>query len=115
MEGEPVKVRPVCGTTESPNGQLSNILSDFINALTKVEDKLNTERRSSEEMRAGVAEVNNKEDNEDERIIGSTDFKSYYPSLPIKRTAKIVAGMVESQETPQGRWPDPTNNEVNVG
>ena len=26
--------------------------------------------------------------------IGSTDFKSYYPSLPIKRTAKIVAGMV---------------------
>ena len=54
VEGEPVKVRPVCGATESPNGQLSNILSDFINAITKVEDKFNTECRSSEEMRAGV-------------------------------------------------------------
>ena len=36
VEGEPVKVRPVCGAIESPNGQLSNILSDFINAITKV-------------------------------------------------------------------------------
>ena len=36
VEGEPIKVRPVCGATESPNGQLSNILSDFINALTKL-------------------------------------------------------------------------------
>ena len=97
VEGEAVKVRPVCGATESPNGQLSNILSDFINAITKVEDKYNTECRSSEEMRAGVDEVNNRE-GEEERIIGSTDFKSYYPSLPIKRTAKIVATMVEQSE-----------------
>ena len=108
VEGEPVKVRPVCGAIESPNGQLSNILSDFINAITKVEDKLNTECRSSEEMRAGVDEVNSRA-GEEERIIGSTDFKSYYPSLPIKRTAKIVAGMVVQSEL------DVKTNDVEMG
>ena len=72
VEGEPVKVRPVCGAIESPNGQLSNILSDF-NAIAKVEDKLNTECRSSEEMRAGVDEVNSR-------------------AGEVERTAKIVAG-----------------------
>ena len=38
-------------------------------------------------MRAGVDDVNTKE-GEDERIIGSTDFKSYYPSSPIKKDSK---------------------------
>ena len=65
----------MCGATESPNEQLSKFLSDFINSITKVEDKLNPECRSSEEMRAGVDEVNNRR-GEDERIIGSTDLKS---------------------------------------
>ena len=108
VEGEPVKTRPVCGATESPNGQLSNILSDIINAITKVEDKLDTECRSSEEMRAGVNEVNNRE-GEDERIIGSTDFKSYYPSLPVRRTAKIVGRMAELSEL------DIKTNDVEMG
>ena len=32
-EGERVKVRPVCGAVEAPCGQLSNTLSEVINAI----------------------------------------------------------------------------------
>ena len=35
---------------------------------------------------------------ENQRVVGSTDFKSYYPSLPIERTAQIVNKMI--QESP---------------
>ena len=59
-EGERVKVRPVCGAVEAPCGQLSNTLSEVINAITKFEDKHESECRSSEEMRAKVKEVNSK-------------------------------------------------------
>ena len=58
VEGEPVKVRPVCGAVEAPCGQLSNTLSEVINALTKFEDKYRSECRSSEEMRAEIKKVN---------------------------------------------------------
>ena len=119
LEGEPIKSRPVCGALESPNGQLSNILSEVINVICSVEDKVNTECRSSEEMRAGIKAVNQR--GEDEvgaagelgpqvvggelgpadtvnRIIGSTDFKSYYQNLPVRRAAQIVANMAEESE-----------------
>ena len=106
---EPVKSRPVCGALESPNGQLSNILSEVINTLTIVEDKLGTECRSSEEMRAAVKDANEKggesnmplltsEGGAEVRIIGSTDFKSYYQRLPVRRAAQIVARMAEESE-----------------
>ena len=109
VAGEPVKSRPVCGALESPNGQLSNILSEVINTLTIVEDKLGTECRSSEEMRAAIKEANQKggesnmpllasEGGAEVRVIGSTDFKSYYQRLPVKRAAKIVARMAEESE-----------------
>ena len=145
VEGEPVKVRPVCGAVEAPCGQLSNTLSDVINALTKFEDKFKSECKSSEEIRAEIKKVNTEltierraaqrlgnqgdeggedrrtstmvseggtEANQEEesgeqvpawrleaqRVVGSTDFKSYYPSLPIERTAQIVNKMI--QESP---------------
>ena len=137
VEGEPVKVRPVCGAVEAPCGQLSNTLSEVINALTKFQDKYKSECRSSEEMRAEIKKVNaaqrlesergeggdgrrspnmtseggtevNEEEMEGEQvpawrletqiIVGSTDFKSYYPSLPVQRTAQIVKKMVEDSE-----------------
>ena len=69
VEGEPVKTRPVVGAVESPNGQLSNMLSDIINNITKVEDVVKTECRSSEEMRAAAKEANSKEGVE-QRVIG---------------------------------------------
>ena len=143
-EGEPVKVRPVCGAVEAPCGQLSNTLSEVINAITKFEDKHESECRSSEEMRAKVKDVNSKLKDEKEaaqrleeqnlggegrrspnlipeggtgvnaegqeeggapawrldsqRIVGSTDFKAYYPSLPVQRAAQIVREMVEKSE-----------------
>ena len=144
IEGEPVKVRPVCGAVESPCGQLSNTLSEVINALTKFEDRYKSECISSEEMRAEIKKVNaglnderraaqrleserdeggdgrttpttseggtevNQEEMEEEqvpawrlehqRVVGSTDFKSYYPSLPIQRSAQIVKEMIIESE-----------------
>merc|ERR1719323_1117579 len=58
VDGDPVKVRPVCGAVEAPCGQLSNTLSDVINALTKFEDKFKSECKSSEEIRAEIKKVN---------------------------------------------------------
>ena len=139
---------------EAPCGQLSNTLSEVINAITKFEDKHESECRSSEEMRAEVKKVNSKLKEErkaaqrldaarrleeqashrleaenmggegrtssnltseggtevsadaqegevpawrleSQRIVRSTDFKSYYPSLPIQRAAEMVKEMIE--------------------
>ena len=33
-----------------------------------------------------------------QRVVGSTDFKSYYPSLPVQRSAQIVKKMIEESE-----------------
>ena len=141
--GEPVKVRPVCGAVEAPCGQLSNTLSEVVNAITKFEDKHESECRSSEEMRAEVKKVNSnlEEERQDaarrlenmggegrtspnltseggtevsadaqeggevpnwqqesQRVVGSTDFKSYYPRLPVQRAAEIVREMIERSE-----------------
>ena len=132
-----LSTRPVCGAVEAPCGQLSNTLSDVINAMTKFEDKFKSECRSSEELRAEIKKVNielnierrvaqrlenqgdeggedrrtsnmvseggteaNQEEEsgeqvpawqlENQRVVGSTDFKSYYPSLPIDRTAQML-------------------------
>ena len=145
VEGEPVKVRPVCGAVEAPCGQLSNTLSDVINAMTKFEDKFKSECRSSEELRAEIKKVNaklnderraaqrlenqgdeggedrrtsnmvseggteaNQEEEsgeqvpawqlENQRVVGSTDFKAYYPSLPVQRSAQIVKEMIMESE-----------------
>ena len=97
VEGDPTKVRAVCGALESPNGQLSNILSDIVNALTGTEDKHNTECRSSEQMRAGVKTANSTEGDE-ERVIGSSDFVSYYTKLNVRKVARIVGKMAEDSE-----------------
>ena len=35
---------------------------------------------------------------ESQRVVGSTDFKAYYPSLPIQRAAEIVREMIERSE-----------------
>ena len=96
-EGEPTKSRPVCSALESPKGQLSNTLSEVISALLTAEDDLGTECRSSEEMRAAVKETDRGE-HEEQRIIGSSDFKSYYQRLPMREAAQIVAKMAESSK-----------------
>ena len=106
VEGEPVKVRAVCGAEESPNGQLSNVLSEVINVLTQFENKYDTECKSSEEMRAGVKQYNAKrleeqqqvEETEEQRIIGSTDFKAFYQNMPVTGAAAVVRRMAETTE-----------------
>ena len=102
IEGEPVKVRPVVGAEESPNGQLSNTLSEVINILTKFENKHRTECRSPEEMRAEVKAVNARQAarglDAKRLVIGSTDFKSYYPNIPVRGAAAVVRRMAEESE-----------------
>ena len=141
IEGEPVKVRPVCGAVEAPCGQLSNTLSEVINALTQFEDKNQTECKSSEELRAEITRVNSQQKEErraaqrlenelelggegrtspnttseggtevsanaqipawrmeNQIVVGSTDFKSYYPSLPVQRAAHVVNEMIQGSD-----------------
>ena len=138
VEGQPVKVRPVCGAVEAPCGQLSNTLSEVINALAQFEDKNQTECKSSEELRAEIKRVNFQQKQErraaqrlenegemggegrsspnttseggtevsanaqtpawrleNQMVVGSTDFKSYYPKLPVQRAAKMVNEMIQ--------------------
>ena len=65
------------------------------------------DRRTSNMVSEGGTEANQEEESgeqvpawqlESQRVVGSTDFKSYYPSLPIERTAQIVNKMI--QESP---------------
>ena len=35
---------------------------------------------------------------ENQRVVGSTDFKAYYPSLPVQRSAQIVKEMIIESE-----------------
>ena len=55
--------RPVCLAKQSPNGALSHIQSEIVNALADNLDKdINTECRTTEEMLAALEKVNAVED-----------------------------------------------------
>ena len=80
-------------------------MSEVINVLTQFENKHDTECRSSEEMRAGEKKYNAKrleeqqrEETEEQRIIGSTDFIAYYSNMPVAGAAQVVRGMAENTE-----------------
>ena len=97
MKGPPV--RPVCGANESPNSRLSCFLSRVVNDYA---DSMNieTECRSSEEMRAAFERYNNEEEEEVKREckILSMDVKALYPSMDWKEIGIAVKEMVESCE-----------------
>ena len=79
IEGPPV--RPVCGATQAPNSRLSNFLSRIVNDYAD-SGNMDTECRSSEEMRAAF-EVYNDKDREERSgsAIISMDVKALYPSM----------------------------------
>ena len=88
-------VRPICGCTESHNGQLSYILSTI---LTEVANQMNedikTECESTQEMIYRINESNRTHINQNTNskyIIGSLDVKALYPSLEINTTTELIS------------------------
>ena len=91
-------VRPVCGAKESPNSRLSNFLSRIVNDYA---DSVNieTECRSSEQMKAEFEEYNKLERSiKKECCIVSMDVKALYPSMEWNEIEKSVREMVENSE-----------------
>ena len=85
--------RPVCGASKSVNGPLSNILSEILNTMADQLDKaVGTECRSTEELVAGMEEVNNRNDVE-KPVVFSMDVNSLYPSLKAKQVAEEISAV----------------------
>ena len=60
---KPVPMRPVCGSDEANNTQLSNMLADIVNAISEVMDKeVKTVCRSTEEMINEIEKVDERSD-----------------------------------------------------
>ena len=73
-------VRPVCGANQAPNSRLSHFLSSVINDYAD-NAEIQTECRSSEEMRAAFEEYNRLDPHIKEQCcIISMDVKALYPS-----------------------------------
>ena len=72
--------RPVCLAKRSPNGALSHIESEILNALADDLDKeIKTECRNTEEMLAALEKVNGV-DNVTNLVAWSMDVVKLYPS-----------------------------------
>ena len=85
------KMRPVCGASEAPNSQLSEILSEIVVALAHDMDKeIETMCLSTEEMLSEIDALNQRNDIKN-LVIMSTDVVNMFPSLPIDKIADIVA------------------------
>ena len=91
-------VRPVCGANQAPNSRLSHFLIKIINDYA---DSVNiqTECRSSEEMRASFEQYNELDPNTRKQCcIISMDVKALYPSMEWKEIITSVREMIESSE-----------------
>ena len=96
VKGPPV--RPVCGASEAPNSRLSHFLSRIINDYAD-NANIETESKSSEEMRAAFEEYNGKDEETRKQCkVISMDVKALYPSMEWKEIVMAVREMVESSE-----------------
>jgi hypothetical protein len=111
--GDNLPARPVCRSSNSPNGVLGDIVSDYLEILANEKAAMNgTEVRSTEEMCAKLEKVNQQirvekrargeqsETDEDEvdKVIGSMDVAALYPSLDIGRSVKIIEKMIKESK-----------------
>ena len=80
--------RPICGASESPNGQASHLVSMILNEVARIYNE-DSECVSTEDMVAAMERLNTRNDTP-ELFIGSMDVRSLYPSLLAIPTAEIV-------------------------
>jgi hypothetical protein len=108
---EDLPVRPVCRASKSPNGILSDMVSDVLKILADdINEKEESEVSSTEEMCAKITKLN-----EDlvaretglsreqigimkEVVVGSMDAKALYPSLESIQAAKIIESQILESE-----------------
>ena len=96
VKGPPV--RPVCGANQAPNSRLSNFISRVVNDFADAAD-IDTECKSSEEMRATFEEFNDRDANEKKGCaVMSMDVKALYPSMEWKEIITAVKELVENSE-----------------
>ena len=86
--GQTLPCRPICGASESPNGQASHLVSLIINEVARLYDD-GSECVSTEGMIAAMEQLNTRDDIT-ELIIGSMDVKALYPSLQAIPTTNSV-------------------------
>ncbi|KXJ13364.1 hypothetical protein AC249_AIPGENE20467 [Exaiptasia diaphana] len=87
-------VRPVCGVVVSYNQHLSYLLSSILTELWRDEASV---CMSTEEMAAGIREVNEMKLEEDP-IIGLADVKALYPSLDIDFTVEKACELFQESD-----------------
>jgi hypothetical protein len=119
-------VRPVCRSSTSPNGILSDLTSDIlVGIIREMTDRKETEDRriageditsdlgevkSTEELLAKVMECNryimkreieekDKGNEAPQYVVGSNDVKALYPSCLAKPSAKVVREQIEKSKT----------------
>ena len=124
--GEDKPVRPLCRSTESPNGPLSNLTAQVMNIVaSELNTVSKTEVKSTEEMCAVLDGVNNlisedlsclqqcgeiqqselaqhmKKEHPDHLpavTVGSMDVKALYPSLDIDHSCEVIRQLIDQSE-----------------
>ena len=91
-------VRPVCGANQAPNSRFSHFLSRIVNDYADAEN-IQTECRSSEQMKAAFTEYNkeNPEVKKKCKVI-SMDVKALYPSMEWDEIVVAVKEMIENSD-----------------
>ena len=100
-KGKVPSARPVCLCTSSINLRPSDILSEVLTPIARVEGR-GIESESTEESLFYIDEANIKvreeysrgEDTEGELVIGSMDVEALYPSIEVSKSARIVGEIV---------------------
>ena len=83
--------RPVCMAKRSPNGALSHLQSEILNAIADdLDEEVKTECRNTEEMLAALEKTNENE-NIVKMVVWSMDVIKLYPSLKSEEVSKLAA------------------------
>ena len=85
-------LRPIVGADEAPNGQISSVMTEILQALSLELDKVeNVMCLSTEEMLYAINTVNTMDETDEEHVIFSQDFKEMYTRLHIPTVCQVAA------------------------
>ena len=88
-------LRPIVGANEAPNAQISEIMTEILQALALEMDKTeNVMCLSTEEMLYEINRVNNDandDDDDEEKVIIGLDYDKMFPSLHIPTVCAAAA------------------------